>query len=134
MAVSRGEQKFERITVTLVPTNDERSFQHVPTTFSPTSRRYGWKHFAAGDYMIVPKRIASDEIKVDLFIDLSKKRKMHAPDLHRLVQQLVESKIATEWQGLKLAGIGRVTTATPPHEVVRRGTIEEILGATIGRR
>ncbi len=133
MAVPRGEQKFERITVTLVPTSDERSFQHVPTTFSATSRRYGWKHFVAGEYMIVPKRIASDEIKVDLFIDLSKKRKMHSGELHKVVQHLVESKIATEWQGLKLAGIGRATTAAPPLDVVRRGTIEEILGAAIER-
>ena len=133
MGVSRGEQKFERITVTLVPTADERSYQHVPTTFSATSRRYGWKHFEAGDYMIVPRKISSDEIKVDLFIDLQKKRKMHGSDLQKAVQQLVESKIETEWQGLKLAGIGRATVAAAPREVVRRGTIEEILGATIER-
>ena len=131
MVLSREEQKFERVTITLHPTADERSFQHVPSTFSPASRRYGWRHFESVDYMIVPRKISSSEIKIDLFLGVQGRRKLQSGDLHKVVQHLVQSKINTEWQGLKLASIGRATAAVPPQDVIRRGTIEEMLGATL---
>jgi len=133
MVVSRGEQKTERVTITLVPTSDERGFRHVPSTFSPANRRYGWRHFEAVDYMIVPRKISSNEVKVDMFVGSLKKKRMLGSDVQRFVQDFVKSKIHSEWQGLKLAGISRATVAAPPQQTVTRGTIEEILGADLGK-
>ena len=131
MVTSRGTHKFERVTITLVPTADERSFRHIPTTFSPTERTYAWRHFEKLEYMIVPKKISNKEIKIDLFVDPQFKGKGSAPQLQKMIQNLVSSKIHTDWVGLELAGISRAGSAIPPEQMFRRGTIEEILGAQL---
>ena len=131
MVVSRGTQKFDRVTITLVPTSDERSFRHVPSTFDRTNRTYAWRHFERIDYLIVPTKISSREVKIDVFIGSPGKGKSHASGLQKAIQNLVKTKIESEWQGLKLAGISRPTYATPPEQTFARGTIEEILGATL---
>jgi hypothetical protein len=130
MVLARGSHKFDRVTITFVPTADEASFHHVPSTFSPTNRTYGWRHSQQIDYMIVPRKISSNEIKVDMFVDPTKRLKSGV-DLQKAVQSLVKAKIQSEWQGLKLAGISRATVAAPPEQKFARGTIEEILGATL---
>ncbi len=129
MIHSRGMQKFERVTITLLPTADERSFRHIPSTFSKTNRTYGWRHFEQIDYMIVPKKISSNEIKVDIFVDPQTKKKLQPLDIQRAVTNFVKTKIHSEWAGLKLANISRATVASPPDQAFHRGTIEEILGA-----
>jgi hypothetical protein len=129
MAVSRGPHKFERITITFTPTADERSFRQVPSTFSVTERTYGWRTFEKIDYMIVPRRIASKEIKVDMFVDM--RGKGTPGSLHKLVQSFVKEKLQTAWQGLKLAGIGKPIVADPPPQTFIRSTIEEMLGANL---
>jgi hypothetical protein len=131
MVMSRGAHKFERVTITLVPTADERSFRHVPTTFSPTERMYTWRHFEKLEYMIVPKKVSNKEIKIDLFVDPQIKGKGSPLQLQKLIQNFVSTKIETDWTGLKLASIGRASVATPPEQMFRRGTIEEILGAQL---
>lgn len=131
MVGSRSEHKIDRVTITLVPTADERSYQHVPTTFSPSSRRYGWRHHATLNYMIVPKKISSSEIKVDMFIGVQKGKRMDAIEMQKVVQRLVKTKIESEWQGLRLAGISRASAGVPPQQVFRRGTIEEMLGTDL---
>ena len=131
MVHARGIQKFERVTITLVPTADERSFRHVPSTFSKTNRTYGWRHFEQMDYMIVPKRISSNEIKVDIFVDPTTKRKLQGLDVQKVVTDFVKTKIHSEWAGLKLGNISRATVASPPDQTFHRGTIEEILGANL---
>lgn len=131
MVGSRGDQRIERVTITLVPTGDERSFRHVPSTFSLANRRYGWRHFEAVEYMIVPRKISSNEVKVDMFIGSTKRKRILASDVQRIVQGFVKTKIHSEWQGLKLAGISRATVAAPPEQIIRRGTIEEILGTNL---
>jgi hypothetical protein len=133
MVLSRGAQKVERVTITLVPTADERSFHNVPTTFSPTNRSYEWRHSSEISYMLVPKKISSSEILVDLFINPAKKGKLLARDLPKIVQSFVQKKIESEWRGLKLGGISRPTAAIPPQKAFVRGTIEEMLGADLGR-
>ena len=130
MVLARGSHKFDRVTITFVPTADEASFHHVPSTFSTTNRTYGWRHSQQIDYMIVPRKISSNEIKVDMFVDPTKRLKSGV-DLQKAVQSLVKAKIQSEWQGLKLAGISRATVAAPPEQKFTRGTIEEILGATL---
>jgi hypothetical protein len=131
MVMSRGAHRFERVTITLVPTADERSFRHVPTTFSLTERTYGWRHFEKLEYMIVPRKISNKEIKIDLFVDPQFKGKGSAVQLQKMIQNFVSTKIHTDWAGLKLAGISRACAATPPEQMFRRGTIEEILGAQL---
>lgn len=131
MVPSRGNQKFERITITLVPTADERSFKHVPSTFSKTNRTYSWRHYGQMDYMIVPKKISSNEIKVDIFVDPQTKRKIQPTEIQKAVASLVDAKIHSEWTGLKLGNISRATVAAPPDQTFHRGTIEEILGAKL---
>jgi hypothetical protein len=131
MIPSRGNQKFDRVTITLVPTADERSFRHIPSTFSKTNRTYGWRHFEQMDYMIVPKKISSNEIKVDIFIDPQHKKRLQPLDIQKAVTDFVKSKIHSEWAGLKLGSISRATIASPPDQTFHRGTIEEILGANL---
>jgi hypothetical protein len=129
MVLSRGAQKVERVTITLVPTADERSFHNVPSTFSPTNRSYEWRHSADLSYMLVPKRISNSEILVDLFVNPVKKGKIVLRDMPKAIQSFVQKKIESEWKGLKLGGISRPTAAVPPQKTFVRGTIEEMLGA-----
>lgn len=131
MVLSRGEQRTERVTITFVPTADERSFRHVPSTFSVANRRYGWRHYEAVNYMIVPRKISNNEIKVDMFVGSARGKRMPASDVQKIVQGFVNKKIHSEWHGLKLAGISRASLATPPEQLIRRGTIEEILGTNL---
>ncbi len=133
MVLSRPVHKIERVTITLVPTGDERSFRHVPSTFSPANRRYSWRHYEAVDYMIVPKKISSREVTVEMFIDATKKKRMMLSEIQKMVHQFVNAKIASEWDGLKLANISRATAAAPPRQSIQRGTIEEILGTNLGK-
>jgi hypothetical protein len=131
MALSRSPQKFDRLTITLVPTSDERSFKNVPSTFNTTNRTYAWRQLAELSYMLVPRRISSREIKIDIFVDAQKRRKAGAASVQKVVQDFIREKIQSEWSGLKLGSIARVAAATPPDEKVMRGTIEEILGADL---
>jgi len=131
MVMSRGAHKFERVTITLVPTADEQSFRHVPTTFSSTERMYTWRHFEKLEYMIVPKKVSNKEIKIDLFVGPQIKGKGSALQLQKLIENFVSTKIQTDWTGLKLSSIGPASVATPPEQMFRRGTIEEILGAQL---
>lgn len=133
MVLSRGAHKVDRVTITLVPTADERSFHNVPSTFSPTNRLYEWRQSADISYMLVPKKISSSEILVDLFVNPGKKGKAALRDLPKLVHTFVQKKIESEWKGLKLGGISRPSAAVPPQKVFVRGTIEEMLGADLER-
>lgn len=129
--VHSHREKFERVTITLLPTADDRSFRHVPSTFDVAHRRYSWRHYETLNYMIVPKKISGNEIKVDMFIGSGRKKQMQPAQLHKVVEELVNAKMQTEWTGLKLAGISRATAAVPPAQTIVRGTIEEILGADL---
>jgi hypothetical protein len=131
MVLARGAQKVERFTITLVPTADERSFRNVPSTFSTSNRSYEWRHSADLSYMIVPKKISSSEILVDLFVNPVKKGKIVHGDVPKLIHSFVQKKIDSEWRGLKLGGISRPTSALPPQKAFLRGTIEEMLGARL---
>ena len=131
MGLSRGSNKCECVTITLLPTGDEQSFRHVPTTFSPTDRTYAWRHHDKLDYMIVPKKISNREIKIEMFVDLQAKTKPSAAQMQRMIQSFVDTKIRSDWSGLKLAGISRASTGVPPEQMFSRGTIEEILGAQL---
>ena len=131
MVLSRGSNKYERVTITLVPTADEQSFLHVPTTFSATERTYAWRHFEKLEYMIVPKKISNKEIKIEMFVDPQAKGKASAAQMQKMIHSFVNIKIQTDWLGLKLAGISRASAAVPPEQMFRRGTIEEILGAQL---
>jgi hypothetical protein len=131
MVLSRGPHKYERVTITLVPTADEGSFRHVPTTFSSSERTYSWRHFEKIDYMIVPTKISNKEIKIEMFVDPQMKGKTNAAQVQKMIQGFVNTKIQTEWMGLKLASISRASVAAPPEQMFRRGTIEEILGAQL---
>jgi hypothetical protein len=133
MVLSRGAQKVERVTITLVPTADERSFHNVPSTFSRTNRSYEWRHSAEISYMLVPKRISSSEIQVELFVSPLKKGKIVMRDLPKVILSFVQKKIESEWKGLKLGSISRPTAAVPPQKTFVRGTIEEMLGANLER-
>ena len=133
MQSTRGGQKFGRVTVTLVPTSDDRSFRSVPSTFSATDHSYRWRRAQSVSYMIVPKRITSARIEVDVFVDSAKKGKAHARDVQKVVQDLVNSKIDSEWKGLRFGGIGKAGTAVPPHKAIVRGSIEDILGVAFDR-
>lgn len=130
MVLSRGLQKFERVTITLVPTADEASFRNVPSTFDVHERAYAWRQFHKVGYMIVPTKITSREIKVDIFIEPAKGPRS-ASGTQKLVEGFVKAKIETEWRGLKLGSIGKPTVAPPPEEKLKRGTIEEMLGAIL---
>lgn len=131
MALSRSPQKFDRLTITLVPTSDDRSYRNVPSTFNTTNRTYAWRQLAELSYMLVPRRISSHEIKVDIYLDAQKRKKVGAADVTRVVQNFIKEKIQSDWRGLKLGGITRAAAAAPPDERFTRGTIEEILGANL---
>ena len=133
MLSPRGGQKFGRVTVTLVPTSDDRSFRSVPSTFNATDRSYRWRRAQSMSYMIVPKRVTSARIEVDVFVDAAKKGKTHSKDVQKVVQDFVKSMIETEWKGLKFGGIGRAGTAVPPQKALVRGSIEDILGVALDR-
>ena len=133
MLSTRGGQKFGRVTVTLVPTSDDRSFRSVPSTFSATDRSYRWRRAQSMSYMIVPKRVTSARIEVDVFVDAVKKGKTQAKEVQRVVQELVKSKIESEWKGLKFGAIGKAGSAVPPQKRLVRGSIEDILGVPLDR-
>jgi len=80
----------------------------------------------------MPKKISSNEIVVEVFIE-KKKGKLNSSDLQKTVQSLMDPKIHSEWQGLRLSGISRATSAVPPDKRFVRGTMEEILGAKLDR-
>ena len=133
MSLSRGTHKVECVRITFVPTDDEQGFRNIPSTFSPASRTYGWKRMHELDYLIVPKKISSNQIVVEMFID-AKKGKVTAAQAHKAVEKFVHERVGSEWQGLKLARISRATSAVPPERRFVRGTIEEILGANLDHR
>lgn len=133
MTMSRESHKCERVTLTLVPRTDERTLLHIPSTFNKVERTYAWRTAGALNYMLVPTRISSNEIKVDLFVDPLRKGKSQLKNIQKAVQDLVHEKIQTEWRGMKLESISRATVAVPPTSTIVRGTIEEILGASFER-
>ena len=133
MSLSRGTHKAECVRVTFVPTDDEQGFRNIPSTFSPTSRTYGWKRMHEMECLIVPKKISSNQIVVDMFVE-AKKGRVTAAQAHKAVEKFVHEKVGSEWQGLKLARISRATIAVPPERRFVRGTIEEILGTNLDRR
>ena len=103
----------------------------IPTTFDTNARTYGWKHSSRMDYMIVPRRISSSEIKVDIFITAPRGGRMASRDVQKVVQNFVQSKIASEWRGLVLGEISRPTSVVPPTKSIVRGTIEDMLGVSL---
>lgn len=133
MSLAREPHRTERVTITLVPRTDERSLLNIPSTFNQIERTYSWRTTGTLNYMLVPTKISSGEIKVDLFLDPLKKGKIQARNLQRTVQEFVNDKIQTEWRGLRLESISRPTMAAPPSNAIVRGTIEEILGTNLDR-
>jgi len=133
MSFSREPHKIERVTITLVPRTDERALLNIPSTFNKIERTYSWKTAGSLNYMLVPTRISSGEIKVDLFVDPLRKGKVQAKNLQKVVQDFVNEKIQTEWRGMQLESISRPTAAAPPTNAIVRGTIEEILGTNLDR-
>ena len=131
MVLSRSPQKVERVTVTLVPDKNDRLPFHVPSTFNRTARVYGWRHSARLDYMIVPTKISSTEVKIDVFVAPAKGSRLQTRSVPRLIQNLIEGKVSSEWRGLRLGEIGSPTTAIPPQKSYVRGTIEDMLGASL---
>jgi hypothetical protein len=83
--------------------------------------------------MIVPLKIANDEIKVDIFIDRPSGSKSRDADAGESIEEFVKGKMRSEWEGLKLGGISRVTEAAPPNKKIVRGTIEEIIGTILDK-
>jgi hypothetical protein len=130
MVATRSLHKVERVTLTLHPEPLERLPMRVPTTFDAHARTYGWKHSSRMNYMIVPRKISSSEIKVDLFITAPRGGRMASRDVQKLVQNFVQSKIASEWRGLVLGEISRPTEGVPPTKSIVRGTIEDMLGVS----
>ena len=133
MPLAREPHRTERVTLTLVPRTDDRSLLNIPSTFNQIDRTYSWRTTGTLNYMLVPTKISSSEIKVDLFLDPLKKGKLQARNLQRTVQEFVNDKIQTEWRGLKLDSISRPSMASPPSHAIVRGTIEEILGTNLDR-
>ena len=131
MVVSRDAHKYERVTITLVPTADESSFRRVPSTFSASNRTYGWRHFEQIDYMIVPRSVSNSEIKIDIFVDVMKPGSSRSANVQKVVQHFVKAKMQSTWKGFKLGGISKPASAVPPDEQFKRGTIEEILGLNL---
>ena len=129
MVSSRGTHRIERVTVTLVPSADVRTLPSVPSTFSAAERLYQWRRSADMSYMIVPKKISSSEIQVDLFVNTAKKGKAQVKQVQKSIQEFVRGKIEKDWHGLRLGAISRPTLAVPPRKIIVRGTIEEILGS-----
>ncbi len=133
MSLSRSTPKVDRYTVTLVPTSDEKSFEHLPTTFSAVHRSYEWRRAAHMKYMIVPRKVSGREILVDFFVDHTAYAASSSRLALKSVEQFVQRKIASEWKGLKLAGVGKPIEAPAPSKVIVRGTIEEMLGTKLVR-
>lgn len=137
MLSTRGGQKFGRVTVTLVPSSEDRSFRSVPSTFNATDRSYRWRRAQAMNYMVVPKRITSERIEVDVFVDSLKKGRTPSKEVQKevqkVVQDFVKTMIESEWKGLKFGGIGRAGSAVPPQKGLVRGSIEDILGVGFDR-
>ena len=133
MPLVHGTQKVERITISLIPTGDDRSFENVPTTFSTLHRSYEWRRSSQTKYMIVPRKVSSNEVLIDFFVEPHAKGANSAKLASHFVQNFVERKIGSEWKGLKLGSVGRPTSALPPQKAFVRGTIEEILGAKLIR-
>lgn len=133
MALSRSQQKFDRLTITLVPSSDENGYQNVPSTFNTTNRTYAWRQLAELNYMLVPRKITSSEIKVDIFLNAIKGGKSNVEGLQKKVHAFIKEKIQSDWRGLKLESIAKASAATPPAETFNRGTIEEMLGADLER-
>lgn len=131
MVTARGPHKVERVTITFVPTSDEQSFRHIPSTFRPATRTYAWQRVEQMEYLIIPKKITNSEIVVDLFFDPIRRGKAGQASLQKVVHGFIKAKIQSEWHGLKLANVSRVTMANPPEQRFQRGTIEEILGARL---
>ena len=131
MASARGTHKVDHVTITLVPKGDERTVFRVPSTFDHLGRMYGWRRSQNMEYMIVPTRISSSEVKVELFLNPQKRGRLVAKQTMKLVQEFVEQKIQSEWSGLRLGGISRPSLAVPPRRSFVRGTIEEILGTSL---
>ena len=133
MSLVRDAHKVERVTITLVPRADERTLLQIPSTFNRLERTYAWRTSGSLNYMLVPTRISSHEIKVDLFVDSLRKGKGHIKNIQKTVQDFVNAKIESEWRGLKLESISRASVAAPPTSQIVRRTIEEILGASFER-
>jgi len=133
MLSSHGAHKFDRVTVTLLPTEEDRSFRSVPSTFSTTNQTYQWKKGQSVNYMIVPRRVTGAKIEIDVFLEATKGGKLQKASLQKVVQDLLEGKIASEWKGLKLDAVGRAGSAVPPRRSLLRGSIEDILGVAFDR-
>ncbi len=131
MVLSRSPQKVERLTVTLIPEHDEMVPFHVPSTFNVNERSYGWRRSSRMDYMIVPTRVSSSEIKIDVFVTPARGERIQAKHLVKVVQDFIQAKLSSEWRGLRLAEVGRPPTVAPPRKLFVRGTIEEMLGTTL---
>lgn len=131
MVMAHGPQKVERVTITLVPDRSAEKPFAIPSTFNKIERTYGWKRTARLEYMIVPTRISSDAVKVDLFFSPSRGARFQPRHMLRAVQEFVEQKVGSEWEGLRLAGIGKPSLAAPPTKMFVRGTIEDMLGAPL---
>lgn len=133
MPLARSASKVERITVTLLPTADERSFENVPSTFSALHRSYEWRRSTNMRYMIIPRKISNREILIDFFVDRTAKAATTAKASLKAVEHFVQAKVGSEWKGLKFGGVGRPISAQPPQKMFVRGTIEEMLGAKVIR-
>lgn len=129
MSASRGAHKVERVTVTLVPRGDMRSAIHVPSTFNHAQHTYGWRRAEGFEYMVVPTRVSSKEVRIDLFLTFAGRHQ--AKEVQKFVRTFVEEKVDTEWKGLKLGTVGRPGVALPPRETIVRGAIEDIMGADL---
>jgi len=133
MSGTRGAHKVERVTITLVPEGDERTFIQVPSTFDRLERTYGWRRSESLEYMIVPTRISNTEVKLDFFFSAQRKGKHQLRNVLKVVEDFVREKADSEWKGLRLASIGRPTFAAPPTKSFVRGTIEEMLGSHLDK-
>jgi hypothetical protein len=78
--------------------------------------------------MIVPRKISSVRLEVDVFVNAGKKGKLHGKDVQKVVHDLFENRVAGDWKGLRLDTVGRPTAAVPPEKSLVRGSIEDILG------
>jgi hypothetical protein len=133
MPLVHAPQKVERITISLVPTGDDRSFENVPTTFSTLHRSYEWRRASQMRYMIVPRKVSSNEILIDFFVEPATRGANSGKLASRFVDSFIQHKIGSEWKGLKLGTVGRPTAAHAPQKAFVRGTIEEMLGAKLVR-
>jgi hypothetical protein len=131
MSASRGAHKVERVTVTLLPRGDARSIIHIPSTYNQVQRAYDWRRAEGFEYMIVPTRVSSKEVRVDLFFNFGAAVHHQAKDIQKFLRHFVEAKVDAEWKGLKLGAVGRPTAALPPRETIVRGAIEDILGSDL---